>query len=287
MTGLGDRFAGTSNDAVAARIAAAKRRRVWQVVIVAHVIALFAAVAGCLLMVRTQGIQADVARMRDEVGETLTMMSLGGASEAVARYLPSLIDTTARWDRKFASKREGFRGMDVEIDQVQAMHRLGATAERWRKDLEGISPMQRNELWQKGLKAQVEGEQKKWPNRTHKKGVSEWLEDVGKEFWFGMKHGFLWPIGVYDRTAELVKGGSVIDRLEVGDRFRYILFPYRLSAFTMLRLAGIALTTSGLGYLMCWLGLKSRLGGLSYVGLIYFFYLLMVALFIVWLEVTK
>jgi hypothetical protein len=84
-----------------------------------------------------------------------------------------------------------------------------------------------------------------------------------------------------------VKGGSGIDRLEVGDRLRYILFPYRLSAFTMLRLMGITLATSVLGYLMCWFGLKSRFGWLSYAGLFYFLYLLMIALFIVFLEVTK
>ena len=289
MSGMRDRFTGmggTGNDAVVARLSAAKRRRIWQIVIVANAVAIIASLAGCFFMLRTQGVQADVAKMRDEVGETLTMMSLGGASEAVARYLPSLIDMTARWDRKFATRREGFRGLDAEINHVQAMHRLGLAAERWRRDLEGISPMQRNELWQKSLKAQVEGEQKKWPNRTHKKGASEWLADLGKEFWFGIQHGLVWPCGIYARTAELVKGGRALDSLGVGDCLHYILFPYRLSGFTMLRLAGIALTTSGLGYLMCWLGMKSRFEWLSYTGLIYFLYLLNIALFIVWLEVT-
>lgn len=288
MTGLRDRFAGTDNDAVAAQIAQSRRRRVWKVVIVSNAVALIAAIAGCLFMMRTQGIHTDIAKMRDEVGETLTMMSLGGASEAVTRYLPVLIDTTARWDRKFAAKSEAFRGLDVEINQVQAMHNLGVAAERWRRELEGISPMQRNELWQKGLKAQVEGEQKKWPNLTHKKGWTEWLKDVGLEFWFGMKHGLVWPCGIYDRTAELVRGGRGIDSLGFGDRFHYILFPYySLSAFTMLRLAGIALVTTGLGYAMCWVGLKSKFGWLSYLGLIYFLYLINVAIFIVWLEVTR
>ena len=129
MTEAQDRFAGTENDAVAARLAATRRRRVWQIVIGAHAVALIAAIVGCLFMMKSQGVQADVARMRDEVGETLTMMSLGGVGEAVAKHLPRLIDTTARWDRAFAAKRESFRGMDVEINQVQAMHNLGAMAE--------------------------------------------------------------------------------------------------------------------------------------------------------------
>ena len=98
---------------MAARLAATRRRRVWQIVIGAHAVALIAAIVGCLFMMKSQGVQADVARMRDEVGETLTMMSLGGVGEAVAKHLPRLIDTTARWDRAFAAKREGFRGMDV------------------------------------------------------------------------------------------------------------------------------------------------------------------------------
>ena len=285
-----ERFAGThsaANDAVAARLAAERRRRVWRIVIVANAVALAAAIAGCLFMVRTQGVHADIAKMRDEVGETLTMMTMNGASETVARYLPRLIDTTDRWKRKFAAKSESFRGLDKEIDQVQAMQRLGQTAERWRVELEGVSAMHRNELWQKSIKAQVEGEQKKWPSLTHRKGVSEWAVDLLMECWYGVKHGLCWPYGIYERTVEVAKGGRAIDKLNVGDRLRYILFPYRLPVFTMLRLLGIALATSGVGYLMCVIGLKSRFGWLSYVGLVYFLYLLMIALFIVYLEVTK
>ena len=285
-----ERFAGThsaANDAVSARLAAERRRRVWRIVIVANAVALVAAIAGCLFMVRTQGVHADIAKMRDEVGETLTMMTMNGASETVARYLPRLIDTTGRWSRKFAAKSESFRGLDKEIDQVQAMQRLGQTAERWRVELEGVSAMHRNELWQKSIKAQVEGEQKKWPNLTHRKGVSEWAVDLLKECWYGVKHGLCWPYGIYERTVEVAKGGRAIDKLNIGERLRYILFPYRLPAFTMLRLLGIAFATSGVGYLMCVIGLKSRFGWLSYVGLVYFLYLLMIALFIVYLEVTK
>ena len=55
----------------------------------------------------------------------------------------------------------------------------------------------------------------------------------------------------------------------------------------MLRLGGIALVTSGVGYLLCWIGLKWRFGWLSYVGLLYFLYLMNVAVFIAWLEVTR
>lgn len=280
-------FGGTSNDEVAANIAATRRRRIWKVVFVANVVALTAAIAGCLLMMKTQGVRADVAEMRDEIGETLTMMTIDGASKSVARHLPHLIDTAARWDRAFAAKSESFRGLDVEINQVQEMHRLGETAERWRKELEGVSPMQRSEYWQKGLKAQIETEQKKWPNRTHRKGVSEWFGDIGKEFWFGVQHGALWPVGIYERMSELIKGGRALDALGSGDCLRYILFPYRLSSLTMLRLAGIVIVTSCLGYLLCWLGLKTRFGGLSYVGLLYFLYLLNITFFIVWLEIME
>jgi hypothetical protein len=274
-------------DNMTADIARAKRRRVWHIVIGANLVALVAAIAGCLFMAGSQGVQADVARMRDEVGETLTMMSMGGASEAVARHIPKLLDVTARWERKFVAKRESFRGLDAEIDRVQSMTRLGRTAERWRRELEGISPMQRNEFWQKSIKAQVDAEQKKWPNITHQKNASEWMVDLWNECWFGIKHGFTWPVGIYQRTVEVAKGKGSIGRLGIGDRFHYIIFPYRLSAFSALRLTGIALATSAVGYLMCWLGLKSRFGWASYAGLIYFLYLLAIALFIVWLEVTK
>ena len=275
------------NDEIAAQLAATRRRRIWRMVIGVNVFAMVVAIAGCLLMMKSQGLKVDVSKMRDEVGETVTMMSLGGANEAVAKYLPSLIDTTGRWERKFDARSEEFRGMDLEINQVQAMKRLGRMAEGWRRDLEGISPMQRNELWQRNIKMQVDAEQKSWPNRTHQKGASEWLLDIWKEFWYGLKHGLVWPVTMYENVSTLIKGGSGVDRLDVGERFRFVLFPYRLPTFTMLRVAGITIMTSMVGYLFCWLGLKSRLGWFSYIGLLYFLYLFNIALFIVWLEVTK
>ena len=109
MNGVRERFGGMDNDAVAVQLAVAKRRRVWKIVIIANAVALVASLVGCLFMMKTQSLHSDIAKMRDEVGETLTMMSLGGANEAVSKYLPRLIDVTARWDRKFASKSEAFR----------------------------------------------------------------------------------------------------------------------------------------------------------------------------------
>ena len=62
MSSVFDRFGKASaaparNDTSAA-ITAAKRRRVWHVVVGANVTALVAAIAGCLFMMRTQGIRA-------------------------------------------------------------------------------------------------------------------------------------------------------------------------------------------------------------------------------------
>jgi len=278
---------GTSNDLIAANLAAVRRRRIWRIVIAASVLSFVAAIAGCLFMMRTRGVQVEVERMRNEVGELLTAMVNGGVGESFARHIPRLVDVTAQWDRKFAERSESFRGLSVEIDQVQEMHRLGVKAEGWRKELEVIAPTQRGELWQKSIKPKIVAEQKKWPNRTHEKGASEWMQDFGKEFWYGVKHGFSWPVGLYQRMAELIRGGGAISQLDAGDCLRYLLFPYRLSGFTVLRLAGIVLTTTGLGYALCWLGLKTRLGWLSYAGLINFLYLLNIALFILYLEVTK
>jgi len=278
---------GTANDPAAARLAAFRRRRLWTVVVVAQAVGLIAAVVGSFFIFRTRGVQVNVELMRNEVGEALTMMTIDGAGKSFAKHIPKLIDTTARWDRKFAGMRESFRGLDKEIDQVQAMRKLGEKAEQWRKELEVVSPMQRSECWLKGIKQQVEAEQKKWPNRTHTMGASEWAKELLKEFHYGVRHGFGWPVGIYQRLVELIKGERALDMLEPGDRLRYILFPYKVSSFTILRLAGIVIVVSGSGYLLCWLGLKSGLGWLSYAGLIYFLYLLNIALFILYLEVTK
>lgn len=287
MTGLHDRLsrAGGNNATAESQRVVAKRRRILLIVIVASAIALVGAIGGCLFMMRTRGVQVEVAQMRDEVGETLTMMSLGGPNEAVAKYLPSLISTIARWNHKFQGERESFRKLDKEITQVQEMDSLGMKAERWRMELEGVSTAQRNEYWQKCIKEQIDAEQKGWPNLTHKKGTAEWVQDVWKEFWYGMRFGLFWPCSVYDSMAQLVKGGPGVQDLDFGGRLRLILFPYTLSHFTMLRLAGIVFAISGIGYLMCWIGLKTRLGWMSYVGLIYFLYLLIVAAFIICLEV--
>ncbi|MGN0854787.1 MAG: hypothetical protein ACI4R9_04625 [Kiritimatiellia bacterium] len=277
----------TGSDAVAIQLADRRRRLLWRSFAIVGVMALLASIAGCLFMFRTQGLRADLAAMREEVGEELTMMSFGGANEAVARHLPQLIDTTVRWRRKFETKRERFRGMDAEIDQVQQMHRLELAARRWLSDLEAVSPMQRTECWRNHLKAAVEAEQKKWPNRTRRRTAADCIADSAKEIWYGAKHSGMWPIGVCQRTMELAKGGNAVTSLSAGKRLRYILFPYHLSSFTTLRFAAIVLTTVALGYLLCWLGLKSRFGWLSYAGLFYFLYLLNISFFIVWLEVAK
>ncbi len=280
--------AGTGNgDVVAAQLTRAKRRRFWHFFIAAHIIALISSIVGCLLMMRTEDLKVEITEMRNEIGETVTMMSLGDGGEALARHIPRLLDQVAHWERRFAKKRERFRGMDEEINRVQALHRLGIDAQSWRKELESVSPRQRGEYWRTRLKARVEAEQKKWPNRMRERVASDWLKDLGKEFYFGVKHGLLWPYGIYERTAELVRGGRGIESLGLGVRLRYVLFPYRLSGFTWLRLIGIMAITSAVGYLLCWLGLHSRFSGLSYVGLLYFLYLLNIALFILYLETTK
>jgi len=277
----------TSNDAVAAQIAAAWRRRLWRIVIVASVIALVAAVVGGLFMMRTQSVRKDVACMRNELGETLTSMIHGDANQAVARHLPAFVDAVGRWDRKFAERMRDFRGLDTEINAVQTAHRDGETAERWRRELENVSPTQRGALWQKSVKAQAEEMQKRYPNVEKVPGWRDWLKDIWKEFGFGLRHGLLWPVGIFQRLTELVRGGSAVSRLDFGDCLHYLIFPYRLSTFTLLCLVGIALVTVGFGYLLCWVGLKTRLSALSYVGLLYFLYLFNIAFFIVWHEVTK
>ena len=280
MSGARERGAGTG-------AADARRRRVWKAVVAASALSLVAAIAGCLFMLGTRGVQADVARMRDEVGETLTMMSLGGADEAAARHLPRLVDAAARWRRAFAAQRARFRGLDAEIDQAQALERLGEAAARWRRELEGAAPARRDALWRRSLKPQIADEQKRWPNRLRRKGAAGWAREAWAEFLFGAKHGSTWPVGLCERTAELARGGCAVDRLGVGDRLRYVFFPYRLSAFTMLRLAGIACATTAIGYLLCWIGMRARFGALSYAGLLSFLYLVLVSLFIILLEVTK
>lgn len=281
-----NRFAGMRNDDIAGKIIRKRHRLIWHIVLAISVAAIIGTIAGCLLMMRSEGVQSEVSKMRDQVGEILTMMSLGGASEAVARYLPSLIDVTGYWDGKFAAKRENFRGLDNEINHVQAMNHLRRSAEIWHKELENVSPMQRHELWQKSLKAAIEAEQKKWPNRTHEKSIFESIAELWVQFYSGIKQGALWPVGIYMRISEIVRGGPAIDRFGFGDCLRYILFPYRLHGFTMLRLCGILVVTTFIGYMLCWLGMKSRFGWLSHVGLLYFLYLLNIAFFIVYLEVS-
>ena len=287
MNGMCDKISGSSNDAIVSQLVRRRRRCIWWTAATVSVIALIAAIVGCLFKMRTQGVQSEVAEMRDEIGLTLTMMSLGDANEAIAKHIPKLIDTISKWNNKFAKRREGFRGLDREIDQVQEMVSLKAKSELWRKELESVSPTARSELWKRSVKAQIEVEQKKWPNRMQKKSRMEWCSDYLKEFYYGVKYALTWPVGIVGRTVEIMKGGGAIERLDVLDRLRYIFFPYNASSFAMLRLGGIVLTLTGLGYLMCWIGLKSRFGWFSYAGLLYFFYLLIIAIFIICLEVTK
>lgn len=273
------------NRQVAAQLAHKRVRRFWRTAIAVAVFALLASVVGCLFMMRSQGVREEVAEMRLEVGSSLTLMLSRDPGEVFARLIPELEQRIVNWKKRFADTSR-FRGMDEEINSVQAMFRLETSVERWRADLEGVSATQRYDTWTRLIQPQIEAEAKNWPNVIKEKRSWEWGVDFGKEFGYGLWHGVTWPYGMWTRLVEVTKMKSN-KNAELFDYIRYVIFPYKLSVFTFIRLAGIIGSVLGLGFLFCWLGTKINcLSPLSYLGLVYFVYLLVAALFILWLEVS-
>ena len=273
------------NRQVADQLAHKRVRLFWRSAIAVSTFALLVSVVGCLFMMRSQGVREEVAEMRQDVGASLTQMQSRDPGEVFARCIPALEERLLHWKERFANTSR-FRGMDEEINSVQAMYRLEASVQRWHAELEGVSAMQRHDTWTRLVHPQVEAEAKNWPNVIREKRSWEWGVDFGKEFGYGISHGMTWPYGVWTRLVEVVKMNGN-KGAELFDYIRYVIFPYKLSVFTFIRLAGIIGSVLGLGFLFCWLGTKfNYLSALSYLGLLYFVYLLVAALFIVWLEVA-
>ena len=67
MNEVRDKFSGMTNDDVVSQLVQRRRRRIWWTAATVSVIALIAAIVGCLFNMRTQGVQSEVAEMRDEI----------------------------------------------------------------------------------------------------------------------------------------------------------------------------------------------------------------------------
>jgi len=107
---------------------------------------------------------------------------------------------------------------------------------------------------------------------------------AGDEFLFGVKFAALWPVGIYQRAGELKAAEGEVDFVE---GVKYLVFPHLPSRFSLFRMAGVVLTVMLIGWLLCWLGLKTGSGILVGAGVINFVYLVNVSFIMIYLEVTK
>lgn len=85
-----------------------------------------------------------------------------------------------------------------------------------------------------------------------------------------MAKGFLvgagWPFRVVDRGIATVRYGVIaVDSI--------FFSPVRYSYYFTMNLIGVAVGSVTMGYGFCWLGMRWHRAWLSYIGLLYFFYL--------------
>ena len=91
--------------------------------------------------------------------------------------------------------------------------------------------------------------------------------------------GLAWHYQMVCRGIELRRHSRKGAEISHGDAFRYIVFPFRLAAFSFPWFLGFGLLAAGTGYVLCFLGLKTGLHLLTSFGLAYFLYIVLFVLF--------
>lgn len=90
----------------------------------------------------------------------------------------------------------------------------------------------------------------------------------------GLLEGVCWPFRMGKRAWECLRPGAFA--IPFGRRFRYIVFPWTLAALSFPWLLGLGFMAAAVGYFLCWLGMKADSLFLSFLGLLYFLFIVVV-----------
>lgn len=252
---------------------ARSRRRFWIVVLVASIAGVAVLSAGCLLLLGRPSIEEGLADMENDIGRDMLELSIASASRGLD-MIPKIRAKAEKWTGDLGRLGD-FRRRDQDIDRVQKLRPLIQKADRWETALSSVPPGNRAEAWQR-LKFEIAAEAQSWPVVAVPESPRHFFN--WRFVLEGAKLGALWPAGFarrgYRVANEGLRGVGGLDSLSA---LRYVFHPYGKWSFEMTHLLGFGLAAIGMGYLLCWTGMRVNFAGLSYLGVAYFLYVVFFA----------
>lgn len=228
--------------------------------------------AATLLLTDWTSLEEALLHTEHEVKVALVRGTRAPASDAVAE-LAALRRLTrreaSRLQRRVDSARpevtpETLQRAAVVQDELERLH--GKAAE-WEERMRGVPDMVRGELWVEVVVGLFD-ERTRWPlggviTRTvDRPRVRHRVREVGD----GVVFGAFWPVFATYRAARPSPFGFV----------RKMFYPYGPAVvFHLPYLLAFALAGIGVGYGLCGIGVRFRWGWASYLGLLYFLYVVL------------
>lgn len=159
---------------------------------------------------------------------------------------------------------------NAEIERIERMRdglkRLEASIPEWRRRVSPDSVAPLEEIWME-TRVDILRESARWKQLARGKPPKS---NAWRMLHQGITIGGTWPVLA-------VRGATTRQPANLG-LLRRMFFPYfGRTNFHPLHLLGFGLASIGLGYCWCWLGMRFNKSLLSYLGLIYFLYVIVFA----------
>lgn len=229
-------------------------------------------IVGIVFSIRARrSLHGQVERMELAVSRGLAAILSTPSAGDLAVPIDALDSTATRWRDRLRNWKSIPR---IEAEKILTLQTLqDKTIPGWRAELasEDSARLRREIVLRDVLR-----EQSSWPPPPPPPIVWEFSTGV-KEFSSGALEGAIWPWLVGSRAAQLWNSPSRV-RFPVGARF--ILFPHRSAGLSFGAIFGFAVFVVASGYFLCHAGMKTNAALFSVLGLLYFLYAIIYAMFI-------
>lgn len=229
-------------------------------------------VVGIAFSVRARrSLRGQIERMELDVSRGLAAILSTPADSDLAVPIDAIDATATRWRGRLAEWKPVPRAAAEKILTLQTLQ--DKTIPGWRTELasEDSARLRREIVLHDVLR-----EQSSWPPPPPPPIIWEFSNGV-KDFTNGALEGAIWPWLVGSRAAQIHNSPSRV-QFTVGARF--VLFPHRSAGLSFGAIFGFAVIVVVCGYFLCHVGMKTNAAVFSALGLLYFLYAIIYAMFI-------
>ena len=230
-------------------------------------------VAGAVFSLRARkSLHRQVERMELDVSRALD--ALLRATDDLSAPIDAVDNTATRWRSVFKQWPDIPFDLQPKVLHLQTLQ--DKVVPRWRTELASADSLQ---LRRRIILEDVLREQTIWPPPPPPPFVLA-LSDGVRDFGAGAFEGAAWPWIVGHRAAQLHRSPARV-RIDIAARF--ILFPHRAAGLSFGMILGFGVFVTAVGYGFCHLGMRLNAGFFSFLGLLYFLYAVVYAVFVAFL----